>query len=76
MSAQGRFVSGHAFTRAAKKLVTRMHFRHWLLMSGQEGEQLYLGGAVTVSVTVGPVLVELMLLDTTPFESTPTIVKV
>jgi hypothetical protein len=53
-----------------------MHFRHWLLMSGQEGEQLYLGGAVTVSVTVGPVLVELMLLDTTPFESTPTIVKV
>jgi hypothetical protein len=33
------------------------------------------GGAVTVSVTVGPVLVP-VLLEATPLESTPTMVKV
>ena len=34
------------------------------------------GGAVTVKLTVGPVVVVLVLLETTPFESTPTIVNV
>ena len=33
-------------------------------------------GAVTVRLTVGPVLLVPVLLDTTPFESTPTIVNV
>jgi len=33
------------------------------------------GGAVTVKETEGPALVEVVLLDTTPFESTPIIVK-
>jgi hypothetical protein len=36
----------------------------------------YFGGAVTVKETVGPALVvELVLLDTTPFESTPMMVN-
>jgi len=35
-----------------------------------------LGGAVTVRLTVGPLLVELVLLETTPLESTPMIVNV
>ena len=35
-----------------------------------------LGGAVTARLTVGPVFVELTLLETTPFESTPTMVNV
>jgi hypothetical protein len=34
------------------------------------------GGAVTVKLTVGPVVVMLLLLETTPLESTPTIVNV
>jgi hypothetical protein len=34
------------------------------------------GGAVTVKLTVGPVVVVLVLLETTPFESTPTMVNV
>lgn len=33
------------------------------------------GGAVTVKLTVGPAVVVLLLLETTPLESTPTIVK-
>jgi len=35
-----------------------------------------LGGAVTVKLTVGPVVVVLALLEATPLESTPTIVNV
>jgi hypothetical protein len=35
-----------------------------------------LGGAVTVKLTVGPLVVVLMLLEATPLESTPTIVNV
>ena len=35
-----------------------------------------LGGAVTVKLTVGPAVVVLLLLETTPLESTPTIVNV
>src|SRR5580765_1066819 len=34
------------------------------------------GGAVTVRLTVGPLVVVLVLLETTPLESTPTIVNV
>lgn len=35
-----------------------------------------LGGAVTVKLTVGLLVVEVVLLETTPFESTPMIVNV
>jgi hypothetical protein len=38
--------------------------------------QCGLGGSVTVRVTIGPLLVELVLLETTPLESTPVIVNV
>ena len=34
-----------------------------------------LGGAVTVKLTVGPLVVVLMLLEATPLESTPVIVN-
>jgi len=55
---------------AASVSIRRVRCDHSFIIYG------VLVGAVTVRLTVGPAVVELVLLETTPAESTPTIVNV